>query len=127
LETLEALERGETGNWEGAVLAFEFRLLRELGYGIDFEREAGSGVPLAADAHYSFEPGQGFARLGTPAEHEAVFPGAILQRLAAGDFADARVRNPARALSQQALAATPGGHLLQSRRLLQSLQHGESR
>ncbi len=127
LETLQALERGEAGNWEGAVLAFEFRLLRELGYGIDFEREASSGTPLAADAQYSFEPGQGFARLGAPAEHEVVFPGAVLQRLAAGDFADARVRNPARALSQRALAATPGGHLLQSRRLLRRLQHGESR
>jgi DNA repair protein RecO (recombination protein O) len=47
---------------EPALRVFELRLLELVGFGLELESEAGSGVPLAADGYYRFRPSQGLVR-----------------------------------------------------------------
>ena len=48
------------GGVEPILRGFEFELLRELGYAVDFAREAASGTPLRAELQYRLVPEQGF-------------------------------------------------------------------
>ncbi len=50
----------------GAVRRFELLLLQELGYGINFESEAGTGEKIEAAAIYRFVTHEGFHRIAEP-------------------------------------------------------------
>ena len=108
--TLEQFEQ----DLEAALRYFEKTLLEELGYAVDFGREAGGGRAIGADKHYQFDPQHGFSESAS----ERAYPGAVLLSIAEGDFRDLQVRRVAKRLFNRALAVHLGPAPLLSRRLL---------
>ncbi|HEX7035782.1 MAG TPA: DNA repair protein RecO [Pseudomonadales bacterium] len=94
---------------------FERRLLEELGYGIDFDREAETGEPIVDEASYAFRPDAGFLR-SPPGER--AHPGAVLRAIAAEDYSSRAARVAARRIFRTALRPLLGERPLASRRLL---------
>ncbi|MBI4984329.1 MAG: DNA repair protein RecO [Rhodocyclales bacterium] len=118
-DALAALARGAG---EAAELRrFEKTLLRELGYGLALDREAGSGEPVRPDGQYVYliERGAVAARgdEGAPA-----LSGKTLLDLAADDYADPRTLAESKVLMRQLVAHYLGGQALQSRRVFVELQ-----
>lgn len=112
--TLERLEAPDAP--VGVTLRlFERRLLEQLGYGIDFERDAESGEPIVAEADYLFRPDAGFLR---SAPGERTYTGAVLGAIAAEDYESAAARVAARRIFRAALQPLLGERPLASRRLL---------
>jgi len=95
---------------------FEQLLLTELGYGIDFSRDAGSGAAIDADAHYWFDPGRGFLR--APAPTTSTCSGQVLLEIARVDYAGRAARVTAKRIFRRALGALLGPKPLASRKLL---------
>lgn len=98
---------------------FELALLGELGYGINFESEWESEVPLKEDLMYRFIPEIGFVpESSTGAElAREVYRGKELIALANQDFSSAAVLAAAKRLLRTALAAHLGEKPLHSRSL----------
>lgn len=103
---------------EGALRRFEMILLEELGYALDFQREAADGRPITAEGSYQFDPDLGFTR----SSGTRTYSGAVLLTIGRGDFADPGVRRSARRLLRKALAAHLGPAPLLSRRLLAGMR-----
>lgn len=91
---------------------FEKLLLEELGYGLDFSRDADSGEPLTADGHYALHVESGFVRSARG------YPGQVLMDIAADRFESRHTRVAARKIFRQALQPLLGPRPLASRRLL---------
>lgn len=114
------LERLEAGDAPDVVLrVFEKLLLDELGYGLDFSRNADTGEPLAGDAEYVLQPGTGFIAAGSSVRG---FPGAVLADIEAGRFHSRAARVAAKKIFRQALGTLLGPRPLTSRRLLRGRQ-----
>jgi DNA repair protein RecO (recombination protein O) len=118
-DALAALSRGAA---EAAELRrFEKTLLRELGYGLALDREAGSGEPVRADRQYVYLVERG----AVPAHGDDGMPtisGKTLLDLAADDYADPRTLAESKGLMRQLVAHYLGGQPLQSRRVFVELQ-----
>ena len=108
----------------GAVLepvlrVFEMRLLELVGFGLELETEAGSGVPLAADGYYRFRASQGLVRAQV---HDAgALAGASLIGLREERLSGTRALEDARRLLHAALAACLEGRPLATRAVARSL------
>lgn len=68
----EALLSLYGGEEEVALRWFEWQLLEELGYAINAGLEAHSGVDIAADEYYQFNPIAGFLRVPRPSAQQSV-------------------------------------------------------
>jgi DNA repair protein RecO (recombination protein O) len=112
---LEALRDG-VPDTEVVLRQFEQLLLRELGYGLDFTRDAGSGAAIEADAHYWFDPASGFLR--APAATSATYSGAALLDIAAADYGSRASRVTAKRVARRALGTLLGARPLASRKLV---------
>ncbi len=118
-DALSALSRGAA---EAAELRrFEKTLLRELGYGLALDREAGNGEPVQADRQYVYQVERG-AVLAHGDEAAATISGKTLLDLAADDYADPRTLAESKGLMRQLVAHYLGGQPLQSRRVFVELQ-----
>jgi len=95
---------------------FEQLLLTELGYGLEFARDAGSGDPIEADAHYWFDPQTGFLRAPAPAT--STYSGRVLLEIAAGAYSGRAARVAAKRIARRALGTLLGPKPLASRKLL---------
>jgi len=118
-DALAALARGAA---EAAELRrFEKSLLRELGYGLALDREAGSGEPVRAERQYIYVAERGAVatddNVGT-----ATISGKTLLDLAADDYGDPRTLAESKLLMRQLVAHYLGGQPLQSRRVFMELQ-----
>ena len=96
---------------ELALRHFEFALLNQLGYGVDF-----SALDDCPAASVGFHPEQGFLLPELLPPDSPRFPVADLQRIASYDF-DADSLKVAKQLSRLALAPLLGGRPLNSRKL----------
>lgn len=94
---------------------FEFSLLAELGYGINFETEANSEDSIEAQRHYNFNPEQGFIRCETPSSQS--FTGAEILAIRDEFFAETGFAVAAKRLSRLALEKQLGPRPLMSRSL----------
>lgn len=94
--------------------AFEVRLLETLGYGIDYGHDSEHGEPVVASLNYAFYPDSGFARSAASA---GTCSGAVLQKLARGEFQDAEAAQAAKRINRLALARLLGNKPLKSREL----------
>ncbi len=94
---------------------FELRLLEELGYRLELTIEGATGLPVIPEAFYHYQPGTGLVRrhAGEPSDD---FPGADLLAMARGEIGG-HVRQTARTLMREALAAHLGEEPLKSRQL----------
>jgi len=108
---------------DAALRRFERRLLDDLGYGIDFEQDAG-GVALDPAASYRFRAGSGFVLARTDAADGAL-PGAELLAVAAEDYDNVAVRHVARRLFRDALAVCLDGRELGSRTVFVDMKNRE--
>jgi len=118
-DALAALARGAA---EAAELRrFEKTLLRELGYGLALDREAGGGAPVRPDGQYVYLIERG-AVLARGDEGMPVVSGKTLLDLAADNYEDPRTLAESKMLMRQLVAHYLGGQALQSRRVFVELQ-----
>jgi DNA repair protein RecO (recombination protein O) len=110
-DSLERLQAADTP-LDVVLRRFEKRLLEELGYGLDFLRDADSGEPVAADAEYALHAEAGFVRSARG------YPGAALIDIATDRYDSRIARVAARKIFRQALRPLLGPRPLASRRLL---------
>ena len=102
---------------ETVLRSFEKLLMEELGYGLDFTSEAGTGKPIRADASYRLDLDRGFVA-DTGGEQSDRFSGRVLLDIAAERFDSASARRAAKRIFRRALALHLGPKPLTSRRLL---------
>lgn len=100
---------------EGILRNYEFQLLCELGFGVEFDFDA-YGEPIEVTKHYQFVREVGFC----PSEdiHRS-FSGKTLFAIAQGDYQTQTVRRQAKALSRYLLKPLLGSKPLKSRELFQ--------
>jgi DNA repair protein RecO (recombination protein O) len=117
----EALAALAPGGIETAELRrFEKALLKELGYGLVLEREAG-GNAVEAEVRYRYQVERGAVR-ESEAETGLVVSGKTLLDLAADDYADPRSLAESKQLMRHLLAHHLSGQQLQTRRVFIELQ-----
>lgn len=112
---------------EPVLRNFELDLLAELGYGISFDVDTGTGEPIAPDAYYVFEAASGFTYLSSDppsrsasANIRSVFKGEIITALGGRQFTTPEVLAAAKQLCRQALHPLLGNKPLKSRELFRS-------
>jgi DNA repair protein RecO (recombination protein O) len=100
----------------------EVRMLAELGYGLQLEREADSGEALQPEARYYYVFERGPQRSPSPLPHSEEVSGAALIAMARSDFGDAELAQEAKQLMRQVLNHFLERQNLFSRQMLQDLQ-----
>lgn len=108
---------------EAALRRFERRLLEELGYGIDFEHDAG-GIGLDPAARYRFQAGIGFVAVPSAAVDDGL-AGSELLAVAAERYENVAVRNAARRVFRDAIAVCLDGRELGSRAVFVDIRQRE--
>jgi DNA repair protein RecO (recombination protein O) len=104
---------------------FEKRLLEELGWGLDLEHEAGSGIPIEPQRAYRYRIDGGAQAIDGVAEDPLVFIGASLLSLACERLDDPRHVADARRLLRAALDQCLDGRPLRTREVMRSMRaHG---
>jgi DNA repair protein RecO (recombination protein O) len=116
---LAALARGATKAAD--LRRFEKALLRELGYGLSLDREAGSGTPVRAERRYLYRIERGAVE-ATGDEDQPAVSGKTLLDMAADDYADPRTLAESKQIMRQLIAHYLSGQPLQSRRVFVELQ-----
>ena len=108
---------------EPLLRKFEFGLLQELGYGINFTTDALSGEPLRADQDYYFDPDSGFYRVATgmPLPGALLCAGGAVLAIGDGDFSQAQTRVLAKQVSRVMLKPLLGSRPLKSRELFKTV------
>lgn len=100
---------------ETTLRIFEFSLLSELGYGIDFKYEALSGDCIDDLKEYVFSPEVGFI---LNADNQApCFEGVHINAIANADFKEAKTKYCAKMISRIVLAHHLQGKKIKSREL----------
>ena len=103
---------------EPVLRAFEKRLLRELGYGLAFDFELGSGAAIESECRYEFVNGEGFRV--ADGGGAATYSGAALLAIAADRYDAPDVRRAAKTILRTALKAHVGDQPLTSRELFRA-------
>jgi DNA repair protein RecO (recombination protein O) len=99
---------------------FEKTLLRELGYGLALDREAGSGLAVQPNQRYVYQIERGVVKSADDAEGPTI-SGQTLLDMTADDYSDARTLAESKLLMRQLMAHYLGGQALQSRRIFMEL------
>jgi DNA repair protein RecO (recombination protein O) len=108
-----------------ALRIFEKRLLEALGWGLNLERETGSGQSLESGSRYRYLLEGGPELIDGAAEGSLVFSGASLLSLAREELADQRSLADARRLLRAALDHCLDGRTLRTREVLLAMRaHG---
>ena len=131
-DTLAHMARGD--DLEPALRRFEQRLLEELGYGLAFDIDIRSGLPIEGEKSYTVVDGEGFQEVaaahprdtetaeggGSQApsgERQLTLSGREIVAIGNGEFADMRVRKAAKRIFRRALETRLAGKPLTTRRL----------
>lgn len=124
--TLQALGQGRPrGEQHAACLRqFENTLLRELGYGLVLEREAGTDEAVRPDMNYHYIIEKGPIKLDANfgSDQANSFKGKTLLDLARNDYADPRTLAESKNLMRMMINHHLAGQALQSRRVFVDLQ-----
>jgi DNA repair protein RecO (recombination protein O) len=111
-----------------ALRLFELKLLGELGWGLELERDAATGAPLEPARSYRYRLECGAEPLDGVAEGTLIFCGASLLSLADGRLDDARSLADARRLLRAALERVLDGRPLRTREVLLEMRaHADPR
>lgn len=114
LRCLTALA-GDSDSVEPALRRFEFQLLQTLGYGIQFSRCAGSGLPVDENMTYRYREEQGFT--ASLIKDNQTFYGRDLLAFEQQLFVDKEVLQAAKRFTRIALKPYLGNKPLKSREL----------
>ena len=102
---------------------FERVLLQELGYGLVFDREVISGVPIVAEALYRYVPDRGPVAATKTSEQSGVeLVGQTLMNMAADQYTDPRTVQQSKVLMRSLINHCLGNQTLHTRQLLRDLQ-----
>lgn len=104
-------------NASAVLRRFELLLLRELGYGVTFEWEAGSGEPVTAEGIYHYVPDEGFHRVAEPAPDAYTYKGEQLLAIAGDRLEDPAIDSCAKRIVRTSFNLLLGGYRLRSREL----------
>lgn len=115
---LTSLAAGE--DLQTVLRRFELWLLREIGYAVVLDREAGSGRPVSPERFYVYEHESGLRAAGT-GEGQQTVSGETLLHLAAGKPLDGPTAQEAKLLTRRLLAPYLGERPLKSRELFRNL------
>ena len=118
-ETLSKLSASteDSALQEVLLRRFEFRLLAELGLGLDFQTDAcGRRIEADSPSSYYFEPEHGFVELSEPLANRPVFCAADLSQLHRERWTESSLR-AAKYISRLALAPLLGSRPLKAREL----------
>lgn len=99
---------------------FEKTLLREIGYGLTLEKDAG-GFPVVSDRCYIYQIERGPV-VAENEEGQAVFKGKTFLDIASDDYTDQQTLSESKRLMRQLVAHYLEGRPLQSRRVFVELQ-----
>jgi DNA repair protein RecO (recombination protein O) len=119
-KTLDALAQEQ--DIEPLLRQFEFRLLNELGYGINLIQDARSGEAIQPLCFYEWQYQEGFFMSSTK-DQTWVLKGEWLLAIAEGNYADPQVRVAAKQLMRRLLKPLLGWKPLQSRDLFVQTPH----
>ena len=109
---------------EPILRTFERRLLDELGYGIAFDVDVANGRPIEPGRLYRVVDGEGFQEVDRQHKSpEAVFDGAQVAAMDAGEYGDRVVLQGAKQILRRAIAVRLGGKPLVTRRLFTAARH----
>jgi len=105
--------------------SFEQAVMKETGYEVSFLTEANGNILIDDDAHYRFQAGEGFIRLGAP--HSRSVTGRVIKSLHGADLAwvDADIAAQAKILMREVLGQTLGNRKIISRELFFPRQRAE--
>jgi DNA repair protein RecO (recombination protein O) len=106
---------------EADLRRFEKILLQELGYGLTLNHDS-EGLPIRADAHYTYRMEQGPVRLEHDQAAAQVVSGKTLLDLEADDYSDQRSRQESKALMRTLMAYYLAGKELETRKIFKELQ-----
>ena len=112
---------GSAAELEACLRRFEKLLLEEVGYGLDFGRDAETGASLDAGARYRLEPEVGFVA----ASSGEGYGGGTLLAIDQGRFDAPPARRTAKAIFRRLLAAHLGPAPLLSRQLYRRAAAGD--
>jgi DNA repair protein RecO (recombination protein O) len=125
-ELLDNLE--QQADLEISLRRFEYMLLNELGYGVDFYYEAVSGEPLKPEIYYRFIPDQGFLPVDISIQNpqvkrneHSVYRGDTLLSIALNNFDGKTSRQAAKDISRKAIAFLLNGRELKSREFFKQM------
>ncbi len=119
-EAVHALAIGEDS--QASLRRFEKTLLKELGYGLTLDREAGSDRPIAPQKRYAYIVERGPVP-SSESEHETEsFTGRALLAMAQDDFSETETLVQAKQLMRTLIHHYLGGQRLSSRRVFMELQ-----
>ena len=96
---------------------FEQKIIKEIGYAVNFKFEADGKTRITSDSHYQFLPGQGF--VSVPSDHKKATSGRVIIGLQTGssiDFYPAD-NSPGKQLMRDILNQTLGYKKINSREL----------
>lgn len=96
---------------------FEKHLLRELGYGLPFQREASTGLSIDPKQFYQYDPERGFLQVGSGIEPHALFSGRSLLAFRDEVLSDEVDIRDIKRLMRQVLAKHLAGKPIKSRAL----------
>jgi DNA repair protein RecO (recombination protein O) len=122
-ESLKALQHEV--EIEPLLRGFEFRLLEELGYALDFTQDVRSGQSIIAEGFYECHIQEGFFAAAPDSPEQLLLKGESLLAIAAGDYSLPATRQAAKKLSRRVLRPLLGSKPLHSRELfIQSAPSG---
>ena len=104
-----------------ALRRFEVALLRELGYGLSFEREADTGEAIVAGRQYAYIVERGPVAVPTADDGSPRVSGQTLLDMAQNRYEDARTLAESKLLMRRLLAHYLGERPLQSRKVFMEL------
>lgn len=102
---------------EPLLRRFEFRLLTELGYGLDFTQDARTGDPLLPDAWYECHNQEGFYQMLPDLPQSYGLKGEDILAMGCGDYTRPETRRAAKQLTRRLLKPLLGSRPLNSRQL----------
>lgn len=114
-QSLDALQA--QADIEPLLRAFEFRLLAELGYGLDFTQDARTGCAIVPQGFYECHHQEGFFSAAPDMPEHVLIKGEALLAIERGDYTDPETRLQAKQLARRLLRPLLGSRPLNSREL----------
>lgn len=102
---------------EPLLRGFEFRLLEELGYALDFTADVRNNCAINASGFYECHIQEGFYAASPNIPETSLFKGECLLAMAAGNYSSLTTRLAAKQLTRRMLRPLLGGKPLYSREL----------
>lgn len=115
-------ELAGTSNRRASLRRFELVLLSELGYGVTFDAEAGSGEAIVAGEFYRYVPEEGFHRVCEPTPGDYLFKGEHVIAIGCGDLDNPEVEGSAKRVTRTSIAVLLGDRRLKSRELFRQIE-----